>query len=238
MKIAICDDEAFFRKDLIKRLDIYFQARRVYCVYFEFTDGVEILNSKTSFDLIFMDYQMKNTNGLTSALKLREYNIDTKIIFISSFTEIVFDVFSVKAFRFLTKPIDDKRLIEALDAFVEEKNNAHSVIVRDIEAGESVTLPVTKVICAQADNVYTLVYTIDKEYRYNDTLSAFSKELTESCFFRTHRSYLINLHYVRGFSKTGISLITNEKVLISKLRYSSFKNLYFDFIKKESMCLL
>ena len=238
MRIAICDDEEVFRRELIGYLEKYFRINHIDLDYYEFRDGSELLNFKAEFDMIFMDYEMKNLNGIDTVSELRKRNVDTMVVFISSYREMVFDTFMVKAFRFLVKPLNEQKLNEAIDAYIEERNNSNYVIVRDLEKGSNISLPEKKIALAQAENVYTNVFTSSKVYRYNNTLSAFEGELSSNFFFRTHRSYLINLFFVDSFSKSEITLTTGERVLLSKTKYTAFKKQYFDFIKKESLCIL
>ena len=70
------------------------------------------IGSGVKYDLIFMDYEFENNgaNGLEIARKIREYDKNSTIVFVSSYPSIVFDTFEVGTFRFLTKPIDDKKL--------------------------------------------------------------------------------------------------------------------------------
>ncbi len=63
MRIAICDDEQFFRKELRKQLDNYAKEYAFDFVYTEFSSGQLLLESSIDFDLIFMDYQMNIING-------------------------------------------------------------------------------------------------------------------------------------------------------------------------------
>ncbi len=238
MRIAICDDEEIFRRELIGYLEKYFSLNHIDLDYYEFSDGSDLLNFKAEFDMIFMDYEMKTLNGIDTVSELRKRNIDTMVVFISSYKEMVFDTFMVKAFRFLLKPLSEQKLDEAIDAYIEERNNSNFIIVRDVENCSNISLPEKKIVFAQAENVYTNVFTNSKMYKYNNTLSAFEGELASNFFFRTHRSYLINLFYVDSFSKSEITLTTGERVLLSKIKYTAFKKQYFDFIKKESLCIL
>ena len=110
MKIAICDDEAIFRKELKKHIDNYSKQKHLDIICDEFNNGHQLISSKNQYDVIFLDHQMDNITGLETAKKLRENNNDTDIIFLTSYPHIVFDTFSVNTFRFLVKPIDDEKL--------------------------------------------------------------------------------------------------------------------------------
>ena len=132
MKIAICDDEKIYRDNLIQKTDNYFKTTGIDdVVYFEFSDGNDLMSSNIDFDLIFIDHKMKNINGLETVSHLRARGNDTHVIFVSSYKDIVFDSMIVKAFRFLLKPVSDDKLKEALDSFIKETVKCPSVIVQD-----------------------------------------------------------------------------------------------------------
>ena len=128
MHIAICDDEEFFRKSLIEQLNKYSIEKGLDFLYYEYKDGVDLLASKIDFDIIFMDFQMKDKNGIDTVSALRQRNNNTHVIFASSYKDVVFDSLKVKTFRFLIKPIEKEKLYEALNSLIREKT-VHDFIV-------------------------------------------------------------------------------------------------------------
>lgn len=179
MHIAICDDEEFFRKSLIEQLNKYSIEKGLDFLYYEYKDGVDLLASKIDFDIIFMDFQMKDKNGIDTVSALRQRNNNTHVIFASSYKDVVFDSLKVKTFRFLIKPIEKEKLYEALNSLIREKSNRFTVLVRNTEQSANYRILERNIIFAQAENVSTLIYASDKCYKYADTLSAFQKELSQ-----------------------------------------------------------
>ena len=88
MHIAICDDEEFFRKSLIEQLNKYSIEKGLDFLYYEYNDGVDLLASKIDFDIIFMDFQMKDKNGIDTVSALRQRNNNTHVIFASSYKDV------------------------------------------------------------------------------------------------------------------------------------------------------
>lgn len=118
MKIAICDDESLFRRELKHSLNSYSLEYGLTFLYYEYSDGISMLSDNISYDLIFMDYKMKNMNGINVISALRERNDNTPVIFISSYKEMVFESMKVQTYRFLVKPLDNEKLYEALNSFI------------------------------------------------------------------------------------------------------------------------
>ena len=109
MNIAICDDEAPARENIVTCLENYMIERRVDVSYELFDHYKKLKDRIDDFDVFIMDYQMPDVDGLDFAHIIREKYSDTKtIIFVTSFSDIVYDAFSVRAHRFLVKPVDEK----------------------------------------------------------------------------------------------------------------------------------
>ena len=120
VKIAVCDDSKYMRGELKKRILQYSMKKDFDYTIEEYEAGEKLIESGVKYDLIFMDYEFENNgaNGLEIARKIREYDKNSTLVFVSSYPSIVFDTFEVGTFRFLTKPIDDKKFNNVLDSFL------------------------------------------------------------------------------------------------------------------------
>lgn len=235
MNIAICDDEMYFRQKLNFELNEYARLLGFVFLIFEYSNGSDLLASNVNFDLIFMDYQMKNKNGIDTVETLRKRNDDTKVVFISSFKEMVFESMKVRTFRFLIKPLDTKKLHEALDSVIKEQLIISRIIVKDEENQKNVTVPECDIIYAQADNIYADIATINGIYKYMNNITALQNELNSDYFYRTNRSYLVNFNYIINYTNKEIEFTNGHKAVISKTKYKNFKSAYLTYLKRKSI---
>lgn len=235
MHIAICDDEDVFRKILYNELTNYALERSLNFIIFEYADGSELLSTKLDFDLIFLDHQMKDVNGIDTIDVLRKRNDNTTVIFVSSYQDIVFESMKYKTFRFLVKPLDKEKFTEAVDAVITEKQNLIHIVVKDEVNQKNVSIPANEIIYAQADNIYASVVTEKGSYKYIHKISQLESELDCSPFFRTNRSYLVNFNFVASYNAQEITLTNGHKALISKPKFKSFKQAYLTYLKKISV---
>lgn len=233
MNIAICDDEMPMRVLLRNHLEHYFAERGMKFTYKEFNDGEELLSSKQNFDLIFLDYKMKKTDGLETARGLRKDNNNIPIIFLSSYPKVVFDTFEVNAYRFLVKPIDEKKLCAAMDDLLVSLMDSHYVIIKNDDISQRINT--NEIIYAEAENTHCCVRLLDETIICKKTLSNFESLLNDDCFFRCHRSYLINMQHVVSFTNQFILMDNKEKALISKLKLSAFKTAFAGYIKRNHL---
>ena len=235
MYIAICDDESYFRRVLQEQLTTYFNEYGFDFIIHEYKDGIDLLSSKLTFDLIFMDFQMKVKNGIDTVSVLRKRNDNTKVVFVSSYKDVVFESMKVQTFRFLVKPLDKEKLYEALNSVIRENQKTAQLVVKDEANEKNVTIPESDIIYAQADNIYTTVVTHKDYFKYPHNITDLENKLVGGFFFRTNRSYLVNFNYIANYNNKEIMLTNGHKAVISKLKFKEFKSAYLTHLKRRSM---
>lgn len=235
MRIAICDDEKFFRNSLKKNLDDYAKTYALDFVYSEFSSGELFLSSNIEFDLIFMDYQMDKINGIDTVGRIRNREDETTVIFISSYKEMVFDSMEVQTYRFLTKPIEIEKLHKALDSFVKKYNTEKYVLLYSEEEDKICRIAEKSIIYAEADNIYCRIRTEKDFYKFKGTLSKFERSLKSDFFYRSHRSFLVNFNYILKYSNSEIYFENNEKAALTKTKFTKFKKKYINFVKQKNI---
>lgn len=232
MTVAVCDDEKFFINSLLELIDNYSKKRAYDIDVFSFSGGGDLLASDIKFDLIFLDYQMAFINGIETAKKIRGRKNDTKIIFVSSHPDVVFESMKYNVYRFLVKPVEPAAFDEAMDSIRNDIQTRHYLVVTDKTNDRKITVPQQDIIYIQADNVYSIVNTSNESYMYMHNLSAISKELSPMMFYRTNRSYIVNLRHIKSYNKTEIELSNGHKAIISKLKFNDFQSRYFAYLRE------
>ncbi len=97
-QIAVCNDEKIIAQDIENMIKKILPK----CDISKYFSGRDLLESCLKFDIIFLDIQMENMNGIETAREIRRRDIDTIIIFITGIKEYVFEAFDVAAFHYLT----------------------------------------------------------------------------------------------------------------------------------------
>ncbi len=229
MLIAICDDEAILCKDLQERLYKYSKQHSIELVVEIFYDGNDLLDCKQQFDVVFLDYQMPNIDGIQTAKKIRETNSQCTIIFLTNYPEIVYDTFTVETFRFLIKPIDNKKLNEALDSYCRKIDFYYPITVN--VDGDIHKINTRDIIYIEADGKNSIIRLNNGCFHSPKTLAAVYELLPKKCFFKTHRSYVVNYGYIEKYNKKSIKFTNGEYAKISRNSYMNFKNALNIFLK-------
>lgn len=113
--IAICDDEIIHLNMLKKYIKDILDTRRIDYTLVEYTSGEELLEKyPRNIDIIFLDIQMEELSGMETAIKIREFDSKVDIIFTTSFTDYVYQVYEVNAYRYILKPLDYEKIEECI----------------------------------------------------------------------------------------------------------------------------
>ena len=207
----------------------YKKQKRIALDIYEFSDGRSLLESKIVFDMILLDYQLPDINGMEAAKELRAKNAAGCIIFITQYPQFVYDAFEVQPFRFFLKPVSEEKLYSALDTFLE--NNSHLSPIVIISDGQQITLEAKSIIYLEGDGKYCLVRTTDNTYRSSKTLSKVHELLPAHCFYRIHKSYVVNMYYISSIQGSELILINGERASIGRTRLADFRKSYMDFVR-------
>ena len=111
LKIAICDDDVKMTGMLDTILEKIAKRNFVKIDTEVFLDGGELekaVEEKMYFDIIFLDIEMGDEDGITAARKIRETDRNVLIIYVTSHESYMQESFSVRPFRFVVKPIEEK----------------------------------------------------------------------------------------------------------------------------------
>lgn len=232
MNIAVCDDTIFFRKLLSQIISEYSADKNLEFNISCFSNGSDLLRSDKNFDIIFLDYMMQQYNGMDVIKHIREYNSDVKVVFVTSYPQIVFDSIRYKPFRFIIKPIEPTKITEALDAAIREINHNDVFFVIKNTNNNNIVIPENHIVYIQADNNCSIVVTENDTYRMHDNISEIEQNLKNDCFFRTHRSFIVNARFVKAFNNKEVVFLNNQKAAVSRLRYMDFKNFFYSYMKR------
>ena len=219
IKFAICDDEPAMARELAGYLARYLEEHEVtaYSVS-SFSSGRALLEAADGFDVIFLDIQMEEPDGMETARLLRGQGDHSLLVFVTVLMELVFDAFQVEAYDYLTKPLDAARFARTMDRVLQtlEQRTAASIVIQQGSGCEVV--PLSDVVYCEVLGRKVYLHKADGTVTgYYDRLEQLERRVDRR-FFRCHRSYLVNLDYVRGCQTGQVLLSQGERIPVSRLR--------------------
>ena len=193
IRIAICDDELEARENLRFQLEKIINEKQEEIVY-EFSGGgsaVRWLGSHPGeIDLLFLDVEMSDLNGMETARRIREFNRELKIVFVTGYRDYVFDGYKVGALDYVMKPAETKRLRGILDRAAELLSQESSRMFSFKNSDGTYRLPFSEIAFFYSDRRLVTVVTEKKEYTFYGKLDEVERRTEE--FVRIHQRYLVN----------------------------------------------
>lgn len=164
-----------------------------------FRDGAQLtFDYQPVFDILLLDVEMPNMDGITAAGHIREIDQDVTILFITNMAQYAIKGYSVRARAYLLKPLNYYGFfLELQDAIASLKRKEVSALLLTTEDG-MVKVPVGKVLYVESQKHYLLIHTADDAIRIRSAMKPMEDRL-EGCFFaRSSVSFLVNLAHVDG----------------------------------------
>ncbi|MHB8170615.1 MAG: LytR/AlgR family response regulator transcription factor [Thermincolia bacterium] len=222
LKALIVDDEYPARKELRFLLTQFENVE----VVGEATNANEALTLIKALDysILFLDIEMPGMNGLELGKHIKELHNPPYVVFVSAYDEYAVKAFEVDAVDYILKPINEKRLGQAINKIAKAVQQKASVMgtnngVGEAEPGGEAVIPKAThikidripaekqgktilvneadVIYAFTEQDYVYIKTLTDKLFTRFTLKELESRLNSTTFFRTHRCYLVNLQKVK-----------------------------------------
>ncbi len=232
LTIAICDDNENQITELRRLLGEWSADKPFALSIDEYVSAEGFLFSYPDkpCDLILLDIEMKRLNGMELAKKLRSVGDMLPVVFITGYPEYMNDGYEVEALHYLLKPVDKAKLFAVLDRYIRRRAPEKEIIL----VGDEVSMHVSSdmIVYCEAVGKKTHVSLRDKAIVCNMGISGIKKILTEEFIF-CHRSYIVNLRYVRSIGKTELILDGGEKIPLSRRLYNDVNKKFIEYYAKE-----
>lgn len=235
ISIAICEDEEDQQELLKAHIKQIFKGLSVEYSLDVYNSGEELIeNYSKDIDIVLLDIQLIEINGMDTARKIRVIDNKVEIIFITSLIEYALEGYEVRAYRYLIKPVKYDDLKEYIINCIKEIDiNNKYIIVK--EQGNQMKLDINEITYVEVQKETITIHTFNKVYKINGTMNNIEKEIDCCRFFRCHKSFLVNLEHVKSIKQYIAILENSEEVPISRYRFKETKDKFFDLLE-EKLC--
>lgn len=242
MNIAIVDDLQEERDAIRAILKDYAAANSLELAISEFTSAEEFLDGYQPFlyTVIFLDIYMDGMTGVDAAGKIRESDMDTFLIFLTTSEEHHSDAFMAHAFDYIKKPADSERVFRVIDDVLRKTTADVKRLAFTCDRQEYL-IPYSDIMAVCTANHYLTI--IDRKgisYKTRTTFSAvFDLLEADPRFLLIIRGVLVNMDYILDL-KNGTCHLEHDFNLAYNLRqekklYSIWQNYVFASLRKEAM---
>lgn len=226
--ILVVEDEIIIAED-IKEFLIENGFENVYRVSNK-NDAYSLL-SEIDFDLVLLDINLNNTNvGFEIADFINEKN-NSSIIFLTSYSdsETVEKIMLSKPLAYILKPINKTHLLATIKIAFENKLKSSPLLAKENEESimfeqkfisfkENTThyrVPISDIYWIKSDKNYIEIHTTKRRYIVRCSLTKLQDKMPNAIFYRCHKSIIININLVQGYSKNEV-IINAVRIPISR----------------------
>ena len=212
-KIAICDDsdaDIQYISHIVRRWSEEYGHILQLSAFSSAESFLFHYAEENDYDILLLDIEMGEMDGITMAKELRQDNDTIQIIFITGYSDYISEGYEVDALHYLMKPVKENKLCSVLDRAAEKLSKNERVLNFEI-SGEMVRIPVYQIRYAEVASNYVTIHALEA-FTIKMTLGDLEKELDER-FYRVGRSVIVNLTQISRVTKKDI--ILNDGTAIS-----------------------
>ena len=216
-RIAICDDsfeDIEFLKSILKAWEKEREQKVSISTFNSSENFLFNYAEDKSFDILLLDIEMGDMDGVSLAKALRKDGCDIEVAFITGYPDFISDGYEVNALHYLMKPVKKEKLISVLDKAAEnlKKKDKHIIIPVD---NENVKISLNKIQYIEVFSHKLLLVTEKGNYEVKMPLYEINKSLSGD-FIKCHRSYIVNLSYVSKITKTEVILDSGKNLPLAR----------------------
>lgn len=232
LQIAICDDEQFYRDKIKGLVERYMRNHELAYEIHVFLSGKEFLEhcvNSVKFDIVFLDINMEEMDGIQTAERIRSFHSDTYIVFVTAFIDYALEGYKVNAVRYLMKDNLEGALEECMRAVLQKMQVAW-VSFPFLEGEKRLyTDNILYVESRGHKSIFHYMEAGETTYQIYDKLDTIEKKLVKYGFLRIHKSYLVNMKHIRRIGNYTAILDTGEKFPIPRPRFQAARETFVDY---------
>lgn len=229
LTVAICDDNKEQIAGLRRLLEQWAAGKSVDLTVDEYVSGENFLFSYPDrpCSLLLLDIEMGRLNGMELARKLRGKKDMLPIVFVTGYSEYMGEGYEVEALHFLLKPVDRIRLFSVLDRYLDRHVPEKEFLLKSDEG--IIHISPDAILYCEAMGKKTNLYLADGRVLAGDMGISGMKACLPEDFVPCHRSYLVNLRYVRSIKRDEVRLDNGLGIPVSRRLYGELNERFIKY---------
>ncbi|MBO5055997.1 MAG: response regulator transcription factor [Lachnospiraceae bacterium] len=237
--ILICDDEPVTCTYIEGIFSDYAKKNKIDIKVELFFNGQELLeyiSKNSNIDLLFLDIELPDNSGAEVGKILREnlQNEVIQIVFISSKEKYAMQLFRIRPFDFLIKPLDEKMIIDVFEEY--EKIYSKNRKFFEYKIGKQTEkILLSEIMYFMCDNRKICIVTTGEKIFFYGNMKKMRETFNEDGFWSVHNSFIINIMYVKLFRDREIVMCDGNVVPISNAYKKSIRKrlMELDEVKRD-----
>lgn len=230
--IGICDDEYVCRQLLFEYCQNIGKDLNENFRYQMFGSGEEVLAYHEDIDILLLDVEMTGENGIEVMKKIeKSFNIKN-ILFVSGYSQHVYDSFSLKTRGFICKPVVYERFKYEIEKIIEMCQVDRDIYELVLSSG-TIYVSSDEIVLIEVQGKYLKIYTKEKYFDIRGSLSEWEIKLRKHNVIQVHKSYLVNLNYVKNIKDVVTFICVDIEVPLGRKYRDTSRIAYKEYILKN-----
>ena len=233
LQVAICDDEHSVLSELCVRIEAAFAKRDIDVRVYPFTSVAAVIEQMQNnpFDVLFLDIEMPEMDGVDLGIQLRLLSHEACIVFISNRDDRVFETFQVLPLRFIRKIHFNEEIDDAIRAIEDWRNKHQDELLSVSSSGIREIILVNDIIYVECLDKVQNIVTVNRTIPVRYTMGFLEENLPD--FLKPHKGYLVNYRFI-DYIKTETIVLKNGVTLpVSRHRITELKQAYLKLFSQS-----
>ena len=231
LQIAIVEDSPAEREKIRECLDYVTETEKISFHIQEFSTGASFLfNANDGWDIVFMDIDMPEMNGMETARAMRKTNQAVILIFVTNMAQYAISGYEVDALDFILKPINKYSFAIKVKRAVARtiKRNDEFIPVR--MEGDIHQVRIASIKYLDMQDHHVIYHTVEGDYSEYITLKEACEKINRKFFVYCNRSYLVNMRHITSVGKDTVK-VGGDELIISRPQRKAFLEALSDFMR-------
>lgn len=233
LEIYLLDDDTVFLSSFAHALEAHLSRQPYPYRLHSFSSGGALLSAaeENQVDLLISDIDLRDENfsGLTVARRIRDCHPDCGIIFLTSFLQYATEIYETRPLYFILKEEYTQRITPAMELYFRQLE-AQMETMTLTSGREEVVLRLQDLIYCERSGRKTRLVCQDRELTIIPGIEELQNSLPRRQFVITHKSFIVNLKYVKSHLRFEALLTTGQIIPISRSRYEDFRSAFMAFL--------
>lgn len=226
MNIAICDDQLDICGQLELLVEKILKNKKVKYNIDVYSSGIELCKemSETEYQLVFLDVEMPEKNGVEIGRYIREKlkNEKIQIAYISSKEESAMSLFELRPINFLIKPLRMEQIEKVIDKYM-VVSEIHNYFFEWQKGKEHYKIPMDKINYFEISGRKIHLLAENMQDEFYGSIEEINDRLNKEKFLFIHKSTIVNYDYVKKISYEQVEMVDGRVFSISQSRRKSIK---------------